>query len=263
MIDLFIFNIVLILIIVAVLIVFRKTCKSDRSKYIVLLSISIGTILCHYSSLLYHQIVDNSAMDFLKSNPNLILPIYPCNVVMWLSFVYGIIKNKQNKFTLFLGDYIFWFGIASALVGMFVNIDYFREPTLLNYDVTKGIVAHAIMLLNVLALPVLGFTKIKLERNIIHILISIVMMYLIGQYCNLVFTVIGSDKMAYDVNSMFIIHSPFEGVNFLTYPIITSIAFIIYFGVFFILEFIMYKKGNRWYNRLHDLCKKSRMKKAN
>ena len=248
--KLFIFNLILIILIVGLLVLFKKTCKSDKSKYIVLLVISISTIVCHYSSLLYHELSNGSAMDFLIDNPNLILPIYPCNVVMWLALVYGILKNKETKFTLFLGDYIFWFGIASAVVGMFVNIDFFRNPTLLDYDVTKGIVAHAIMLLNVLALPVLGFTKIKLERNLFHILISIVMMYVIGLYCNLVIRVLGSAEFAYHVNSMFILHSPFEGIDFLTYPVIALVAFIIYFIVFFICELIVYKKGNRWYNRI-------------
>ena len=38
-------------------------------------------------------------MDFLRSNPNLLLPIYPCNVVMWLGIVYGVSKNKEKKET--------------------------------------------------------------------------------------------------------------------------------------------------------------------
>lgn len=95
--KLFIFNLILIILIVGLLVLFKKTCKSDKSKYIVLLVISISTIVCHYSSLLYHELSNGSAMDFLIDNPNLILPIYPCNVVMWLAFVYGILKNKKTK----------------------------------------------------------------------------------------------------------------------------------------------------------------------
>lgn len=248
--NLIIINVILIVIIVGLLILFKKTCKTERSKYLVILMIAIATILCHYSSLMYHHFKDNTAMDFLVSNPNLVLPIYPCNVVMWLALVYGILRNKKTKFAMFLGDYIFWFGVISASVGMTVNIDFFMNPTLLDYDVTKGIIAHSIMLLNVLALPVLGFTKIRFERNLLNIFISIVMMYVIGLYCNLLCRVIGSEQTAYHVNSMFIIHSPFEGVNFLTYPFIATIAFVLYFIIFFICDLIAYKKGNRWYNRL-------------
>ncbi len=170
---------------------------------------------------------------------------------MWLGLVLGILKNKQSKFASFLIDFVFWFGLVSALIGMFVNVDYFRNPTLLNYDITKGIVAHAIMLLNVLALPVLGFVKIKFERNLLNIVISIVMMYCVGLYCNLLFAVIASPEAAYNVNSMFILHSPFPNVEFLTYPTVALAAFVFYFILFLICEFFAYKKGNRWYNRLN------------
>ena len=248
--QLVIINIVLILFIAGLLVLFKKVCKTDKSKYIILLILPVLTIACHYSSLVYHQIKSAGAMDFLISNPNLILPIYPCNVVMWLAFVYGIIKNKQSKIGAFLGDYIFWFGIVSAFIGMSVNIDFIKNPTLLDYDVTKGILAHAIMLLNALSVCVLGFVKIKLEKNLLHILISIIMMFVIGLYCNLLITVIGSEEFAYNVNSMFLIHSPFEGVDFLTYPIISLVAFILYFITFAICEMFVYKKGSRWYNRL-------------
>ena len=248
--QLVIINIILILIIVGLLILFKKVCKTDKSKYILLLILPLITIVCHYSSLVYHQIKSAGAMDFLINNPNLVLPIYPCNVVMWLALVYGIIKNKQTKFSMFLADYIFWFGMVSAFVGMTVNIDFFNNPTLLDYDVTKGILAHAAMLLNVLTLSVLGFIKIRLEKNLLHILISIIMMFVIGLYCNLLITVIGSEEFAYNVNSMFLIHSPFEAVPFLTYPLISLVAFVLYFITFAICEMFVYKKGSRWYNRL-------------
>ena len=170
MIKLFIFNSILILIIIALLILFKKLFKTDKSKAIVLLIVSLLTIGCHYSSLLYHHILDNTAFNYLKSNPNLILPIYPCNVVMWCCLILGLTKKKESKFGIFLCDYIFWFGLISSLVGMFFNVEFFRDPKLLNYDVTKGIVAHAIMLMNVLLLPVFGLVKIKLERNNLHFL---------------------------------------------------------------------------------------------
>lgn len=250
MIKLFIFNSILILIIVALLVLFKKIIKTDKSKAIVLFIVSILTIGCHYSSLLYHHILDNTAFDYLKSNPNLILPIYPCNVVMWCCLILGLTKKKESKFGLFLCDFIFWFGLISSLVGMFFNVEFFRDPRLLNYDVTKGIVAHAIMLMNVLLLPVFGLVKIKLERNMINILISVLLMYVIGKYCNLVVEIFASKEYAYQVNSMFILHSPFDGVSFLRYPLISVIAIIIYFIIFMICELFAYKKGDRWYSRL-------------
>ncbi len=252
--ELIIFNSIMIGIVVGILILLKKVCKTDKSRRIALIIIPIATVLCHYSSLLYHHFNDNTAMQFLRGNPNLVLPIYPCNVVMWLALVLGLIK-KDSALKKFLTDYVFWFGFPAAIVGMFANVDYFRDPTFLNYDVTKGIVAHAIMLLNVLALPTLGLVKIRLEKNLLNIFGSIVMMYFVGLYCNLLFTVISSAETAYNVNSMFIIHSPFPEIEFLRYPIISLCAIIIYSLIFHIAELFVFKKGGRWYNRMSKYFK--------
>lgn len=248
--KLFILNFILIIIIVLILYLLKKYCKIKKSIYIIFLIVPISTILCHYSSLLYHYIVNETGMIFLKENPNLLLPIYPCNIVMWLCLVLGIIKNKESKLGLFLIDYIFWFGIFSSLVGMFVNIDFMNNPTLLDYDVTKGIIAHALLLLNSLLLPVFGYIKIKLEKNFIHMIISVIMMYIIGLYCNLLFKTLVSAERAYHINSMFIIHSPFEGIPYLKYPVIAGIALVLYFIIFAICEVFIYKKEERWYHRI-------------
>ena len=77
-------------------------------------------------------------------------------------------------------------------------------------------------------------------------------MYIIGMYCNVVFRVIASYEMAYEVNSMFIIHSPFPVIEWLRYPIIAVIALVLYFILFFVWEFFAYPKGNRWFNRLFN-----------
>ena len=249
MIKLLLFNLILIVIITVILVICKKYCKTERIKYIALLIASILTIVCHYSSIPYHYFLDKTHIDFVKSNPNLILPIYPCNVVMWCSLILGILKSKNNKLGLFLIDYIFWFGVISALVGMIVNIDFINNPTLLDYDVTKGIVAHAFLLLNVLLLPVLGFIKIDLVKNMKHILLSIAMMFIIGCYCNIVFLILTTNEYAHHINSMFILHSPFDGIKFLTYPFIALVALVIYFIIFNICEIIKYEPKDRWYSK--------------
>lgn len=248
--KLIIFNLILIAIIALGLWCVKRFVKSERGQNIMLVAAAFLTILCHYSSLLYHHLLDGSAMQFLESNPNLILPIYPCNVVMWSAVVFAFCKNKRSKLGVFLADYIFWFGIISTLVGMFANVDFIRNPTLADYDVTKGIVAHATLLFNVLLMPLFGYVKVDMKRNMRSIIISILEMLVIGLYCNLVFRVLVGEERAYHVNSMFLIHSPFEGVEFLTYPVIALIAIPLYFGIFALCDFLTYPKGERFYNRL-------------
>jgi hypothetical protein len=60
---------------------------------------------------------------------------------------------------------------------------------------------------------------------------------------------VGAQK-AYDVNSMFLIHSPFEGVPFLRYPIIAAAGLFIYFIIFTVCDIVNFPRGKRWFDRL-------------
>ena len=97
---------------------------------------------------------------------------------------------------------------------MFANVDFINNPTFKDWEVTKSIVAHATLLFNVLLIYLFGYIKVDLIKNMIHILISVIMMYLIGVYCNLIFEIVGTTELAYSVNSMFILHSPFPDISF-------------------------------------------------
>jgi len=242
MLTLTIFNLLLLLVIAALLVLVKKTVKSDKAKNVLLLVSSLITIVFHYSSFIYYLMSNGDFLSYLKNNLNLILPIYPCNVVMWSCLILGLLRNKNSKFSNFLIDYIFWFGIISTLVGMFANVDFIKNPTLLDYEITKSIVAHATLMFNVLLLPIFGKININFKRNMLNMVIAVIVMYLIGCYCNLIFEVLVSKQMAYEINSMFIIHSPFEGINFLKYPLISVTALVVYFLIFSIGEYIKSKR---------------------
>ena len=138
--KLIIFNCILLLIISIGLFFCKKYIKTEKAKNLVLLLSAILTIVCHYSSFIYLNITNGATIQYLKENPNLLLPIYPCNVVMWGCLIYGLMKNKESKGAMFLADYLFWFGIFSTLVGMFANVDFINNPSLKDYEVTKSIV---------------------------------------------------------------------------------------------------------------------------
>ena len=248
MLTLTIFNLIQLALIAGMLILVKKTVKSKRAERILLLVCAVITVLFHYSTFIFLWISGGGALEYLKENANLILPIYPCNVVMWSALILPIFKNRESKLAKLFIDYVFWFGIFSTLVGMFANVDFIMNPTLKDYDIVKSIVAHATLLFNVLLLPIFGMVRIDFLRNMKNMLISVIGMYVIGLYCNLIFKVLVSSEAAYDVNSMFIIHSPFAGLDFLTYPIIAVIGLFLYFLVFFIADLIKYPKGKRWFN---------------
>lgn len=240
--KLLIFNFILIVFIALGLWLIKKYVKRERTKNLIFCVAAVFTILFHYSTLGFKLLTNGNAMEYLRDTPNLILPIYPCNVVMWSALIFAFLKNKNSRVGKFFADYLFWFGIISTLVGMFANVDFINNPTLADYNNFKSIAAHATLLFNVLLLPIFGHIKINIKRNLLNIVISIFVMAAIGFYCNLVFYVLVSAEAAHDVNSMFLIHSPFEGLDFLTYPVIALIAVPIYFAVFVICGRIFQRK---------------------
>ena len=247
--KLIIFNLILIAIIALGLWLVKKRVKKERTQSIILITAALFTIVFHYSSFIFKLLSGGDAIGYLGEAPNLILPIYPCNVVMWTALIFAFLKHKNSRIGSFCVDYLFWFGIISTLVGMFANVDFINNPTLADYENFKSITAHATLLFNILLLPIFGYVKIDVKRNITNIIISIFVMAAIGCYCNLVFHALVSEAAAYDVNSMFLIHSPFEGLAFLTYPVISLISVPIYFGVFVICDLCAHKKGERFYNQ--------------
>jgi ABC-type multidrug transport system fused ATPase/permease subunit len=254
--KLIVFNAILILIITALLFVVKKFIKSARAERIIFIISPVVTILFHYS-LFFYNLFLGTGIGYLASNPNLVLPIYPCNVVMWCALIYGLLANKQGKFGFFLSDYIFWFGLFSTLVGMFANVDFIVNPTLKDFSVTKSIVAHATLLFNLLLIPTCGYLKPNFFRNMRNIFFSVIGMFVIGLYCNLIFHAFVSYEAAYSVNSMFIIHSPFEGIPFLRYPFISVVALFMYFVVFTVCDVIKNDRENRWYKKLFSHFKKT------
>lgn len=248
MIKLTIFNFILIAIIALGLWLVKKYIRQDRAQNITFFAAAAFTILFHYSSFIF-KLFAGGAIEYLSETPNLILPIYPCNVVMWSALIFAFLKNKKSRVGEFFADYLFWFGIVSTLVGMFANVDFINNPTLADYENIKSIAAHATLLFNVLLLPLFGYIKIDVMRNIKNIFISVLVMAAVGIYCNLVFYALVSEAAAYDINSMFLLHSPFGGLDFLTYPVISLIAIPIYFAVFVVCDLCAHKKGERFYNR--------------
>lgn len=247
--QLVLIDIALIIVGVGLLFLSKKLFKSEKQIKILFIILPLLTIACHYSSLLYHFLKDGSQLLFLTQNPNLILPIYPCNVIMWGLLIVGIFYDKQNKFMTILKDFCFYFGIISALIGMFANVDFINNPTLSDYDVTKGIVAHGFMLMNIMALGFYKSVKVDLHSNFVHLVIGVLGMGVIGLYNNLLITILSGEAYAKVVNSMFLLGSPFEGADWVTYPVVVAIALPVYFGIFEILDLVFYEKGNRWIHR--------------
>ena len=232
-----------------ILSIIKKRVKTELTKNILLIVAPIITLLVHYSQFIYDVMTGGDIIAHLSANPNLYMPLYPCNIVMWLTLIFALLKNKGSKFGEFCVDFIFWFGVAAAVIGMFANEDFIRTQSIADYAILKSIIAHATLLFNVLLLPIFGYVKIDVKRNFKNIIISLLVMGVIGAYCTLIFHALVSEAQAYFINSMFIVHSPFAGLDFLTYPVVALIAVPVYFVLFVICDLCAHKKGERSYNK--------------
>lgn len=252
MLQLILLTLLLVAISVGIAILLKFKVKTEKGKYIALLIAGCLTVLVHYSSLIYHLIADGECTTFLNSNPNLILPIYPCNVTMICCLIYGIKKYKDDSFAHYLADYCFFFGSVSSFIGMLANVDFINNPTLLNYDVTKGIVAHGTMFFNAILILAFGYIKIDIFKNVHRFGVAIIMMCIVGLYDSAIIWAFGGADSANNVNSMFLLHSPFDGLDFVIFPVIAGAALVALIIILIIVEAIIHRKDkeNIWYRRM-------------
>lgn len=254
MFKLIVFVITMLLAIAGACILLWRKVKEEKTKRIVLFVCSILTVLVHYSSILYHFIAEGDATTVIVHNPQYLLPIYPCNVVMWLCVIVALIKDSKSKIFITLTEFITFFGILSGVIGMSLNFDFIANPTFLDYDVTKGMFSHSLMILNCCLFPVFGYIRINTPRNILSVFIGVLLLWVIGLYNNLTFKLLTTYSLE-SINSMFLVCSPFAAAPWLTFYPIVVMMLILYFIFFNVYEIIAYKKGERWFNKIRQTTK--------
>ena len=228
----------------------KRFIDTDKEVRILFLVLPILTVLAQYSGILFTLIKGGSVVEYLTNNPNLLFPIFPCNVVMWsLLFVGIFFNNREIRPVQILIDFCFFFGFFSAVIGMVANVDFLNNPTLTNYNGAKSIFSHALLITNIVALGMYKIVKIDLTPNYIHLVIGVLIMGLIGIINNTFCWIIKGEEYAIEINSMYMLRPSYSKISWLKYQIVVPIALILYFGVFVILDLIFYKKGNRFYNR--------------
>ena len=228
----------------------KRFIDTDKEVRILFLVLPILTVLAQYSGILFTLIKGGSVVEYLTNNPNLLFPIFPCNVVMWSLLFVGIFFNKrETRPVQILIDFCFFFGFFSAVIGMVANVDFLNNPTLTNYNGAKSIFSHALLITNIVALGMYKIVKIDLTPNYIHLVIGVLIMGLIGIINNTFCWIIKGEEYAIEINSMYMLRPSYSKISWLKYQIVVPIALILYFGVFVILDLIFYKKGNRFYNR--------------
>lgn len=223
------------------LIILNKYVTEEKCKVKVLKISSILTVILHYSSLYVDYFSGNEAI----AEQPMLLPIYPCNVAMWLLLIVAFMKKREGKLFDFLTMTTFYLGVFGGVIGISFNEIYMNNPNLLDWGVLKGLLSHSTMLFGCIFLLTGGYVKIGV-KNLFNVFLGLLLLVADGYLMILLHLIFGLEPP----NSMFLLRIPFEVVPWFNVFVIGIIAMLIIFIATALYEQIAFKKEDRWYSKL-------------
>lgn len=227
------------------LILSRLYIKNDRWKKFVLQVSAILTVIIHFSSI-YVDFFANKGTAIVEST--LLLPIYPCNVMMWCLVICAFLKNANSKFAKVLYEFTFYAGVVCGLIGIIFNENYASNPTLANWFSLRGLLSHTTMVYGCLYILVGGFIKIDLT-NCISCFCGLVFFLVDGFTINGLYKLFGLKSC----NSMYLEQLPFQNLPWFNTYIMGLMGLVLVFIFAETFELITKKKEDR---SLYKLFKK-------
>lgn len=223
------------------LVIFGIYIKSQKIKNLILLISALLTIIIHFSTL-YTTFFKTGVA---KVEETMLLPIYPCNIAMWLLLISALLRNKQSKFFKIIAECTFYLGIVGGILGIVLNEIYASTPNLADWGTLKGLLSHTTMLFGAIYLLVGKYIKVRVN-NLISITIGLLYLMLDG------WIIIGIYKLfkLNPPNSMYLLQPPFEAAPWFNTYLIGAIAIILFFTITAIVEQIALKKEERWYYKI-------------
>ena len=189
-------------ILTAILLVWAdKFLKKQRNKDRFLTFFAIATVVIHYSDLWVYYFLNDGQVYITSVH---LLPVYPCNVMMWLLLAASLIKNKNCVAFQMLGEFCFIIGTVCGIVGIAFNANYDANPTLTDYGILKGLVSHSTMLVGCLYMLSGDYIRIRLF-NIVSVLAGLAVFVLCGIGVNELHDYFGMEAP----DGMFLRHNPY------------------------------------------------------
>lgn len=216
----------------------RRYLKTDEQKTQALKFFALITVIIHYSSLW---------VEFFKEGhadvPSvMLLPIYPCNICMWLLLICAFVKKREGIAYRLLTEYTFWAGCVCGFIGILLNENYDSTPNLLDYEVLKGLLSHSTMIIGCAFLAVSGIVKIRV-KNLISIVAGLMLFLADGTVINTLYRIFELDPC----NSMYLVEPPFENIPWLITPVMGLMALAFAFLVTAAYEYFALPEDERWY----------------
>lgn len=224
---------------VALLMLAARFAKTDRSKNNILKFFAILTVVIHYSNLWVDYFTSGGTATVEN---NQILPVYPCNVVMWMLLVASLLRNKKSLPFQMLGEFCFLGGTVCGIIGIALNINFGNTPTLADYDILKGMLSHSTMLFGCLYMRVGGFIKVRMF-NAVSVAAGLGVFVLCGMAVNALYEYFGMTPP----DGMFLRSNPYTTVS--TVALGVLVVALLFCGL--AIWELRLPREERWYSKLH------------
>ncbi len=220
MIKLLIFSTVMMIIVTLVLILLYKLELKEKTKNLIFIISSILTVIIHYLPFIVSLFKGHILTDNIYY-----LPVYPCNVIMWLNIILCFFLKKKNVVFETLADFSFFCGTLCGLIGLFFNENFLSNPVFFDLISIKGLFSHVVMIFACLSLGVFKWIKVNTLKNTLHLLIGCLIFVFCHFYTNLILGLQGLEKTdAFYINKMF---EKGAYLNFFTISILGLILIIV------------------------------------
>lgn len=225
---------------VVLLVMAHVFVKDERTKNYILKFSAIITVAIHYSNL-WVDFFTTGGNAVIENNH--ILPVYPCNVVMWMLLIASLTENKKRLLFQILGEFCFIVGTICGVVGIVFNLNFGNTPTLADYDILKGMLSHSTMLFGCIYLMVGGFVKVRVF-NVVSVTAGLGCFVIFGVGVNWLYEHFGMEPP----DGMFLRSNPY----FQTSTIVLGLwAILILFAILALWE-LRLPQEERWYSKLRE-----------
>ncbi len=228
----------------------KKNIKDQKNKDKILKISAILTIAIHYS-VLY---VDYFSTGSAEVDNTMLLPIYPCNVAMWLLLIVAFMKNRMSKLYVVLSEFTFYLCIVGGIIGIMFNEVYISTPNLGDWDVLNGLLSHSTLLFGGIYLLLGGYVNIRV-RNVASVFYGAVLLLADG------LIIIGMYRLAnLDApNCMYLLENPFPQLKWFNTFAVGGIGIFLVFVITVVYEQIALKEENRWYHKIKEYVEERRI----
>jgi len=222
--------------------------KDEKWKKIILKIFAILTVVIHFSTV-YVDFFANKGTAVVEST--LLLPIYPCNVIMWSLVICAFLKNSKSKFAKIVYEFTFFAGVICGLIGIIFNENFASNPDLSNWFSLRGLLSHTTLVFGCLYILVGGFIKIQVS-NCISCFCGLVFFLVDGYIINGLYKVFGLKSC----NSMYLEEVPFPDFPWFNTFVMGLMGLMLVFIITEIYELIAKPREERTLYKLFKKLKK-------